>query len=253
MFMDHCAIFQDHPNRAFCGHFECGWVAAIFFGLLRHQANILHRAAGGGIKLARFFEILDRLVIDGRVRIIRDHTDRVMFLAIWPPAFATCTDQRGHGCVNNHIRGDMQIGDAAITVDHIHRRARCHASVNRRFDIGLTCNAGQEITQTRIGVDAKCRQTIPKFFKDGRKIGFDRMAKDDRVRDLHHCGLHMQREQHAIFLRLFNLCRQKIAQRRSTHEGRINNRARGVANCILQNSLSAIFRNVNDARGCGIF
>ena len=65
MLMQDGAIIEDHLDGASFGNLERGRVRAVFLGLLRHQADVLHGACGGRVQLAVLFEELDRLVIDG--------------------------------------------------------------------------------------------------------------------------------------------------------------------------------------------
>ena len=75
---------------------------------------------------------------------------------------------------------------------------------------------------------------------------FDRVTKDDRVRDLHHGGFHVQREQRAFGLRLFDLVLKERRKRLGRHEGSVNNRARGVRDTLFQNGLGAISGGQHD-------
>ena len=118
---------------------------AVLLGFLRHQTDVLNGACGRRIKLAGFLEVVDRLVIDARIGIVGDDTVGVGFLAVRAPAFAACADQRGHGGVDDHIRRNVQVGDATVAVDHIHRRALGHDGVDGGLDLGIAFDAGQQI------------------------------------------------------------------------------------------------------------
>ncbi len=55
-----------------------------------------------------------------------------------------------------------------------------------------------------------------------REESADRVAEDDRVGDLHHGGLEVQREQHALGLGAGDLRGEELAQRGDAHDGRVD-------------------------------
>ena len=69
------------------------------------------------------------------------------------------------------------------------------------------------------------------------------MAKNDRVRNLHHSGLQVYGEQNTSRFGLFNLIGQKQIKRTARHECRIHNSARTIGDALLQNSDAAILRH----------
>ena len=246
MFMQDRPVFEDHFDDTIRDNLECGGVAAVFFGLLRHQTDILHRARGGGVQLACLFEILDRLVIDGRIGVIGDHAIGVMLGPVRAPAFAAGTDQGRHGGVDDHIRGHMQVGDATVAINHVKRWTLGHAGLDGRHDRGAVFDAGQQITKARIRVHAKGCHLIGIGFKDRCQIGFHGMAKDDRVRDLHHRGFHMQREQRAFGFGRLDLLGKESVKRLTRHEGCIHHGASRIADAVLQNRLGAVLGDMHD-------
>ncbi len=77
------------------------------------------------------------------------------------------------------------------------------------------------------------------------------MTKDDRVRDLHHGRLQVDREQNAGFHAVdFGL--DEVAQRRGRHKGRVDNGAFFVAQPVFQNGLGAIGGGKDDFRATGL-
>src|SRR5699024_8658633 len=54
------------------------------------------------------------------------------------------------------------------------------------------------------------------------EVGFDDVAEDDRVGNLHHGGLHVGREQHALFFGALDLFGQESIQGFGGHESRVD-------------------------------
>ena len=65
------------------------------------------------------------------------------------------------------------------------------------------------------------------------------MAKQDRVRNLHHCGFKVQREQGAVRFCFFDLLCQKALERCCTHECCVYNGASRVGQIVFQNGFAA--------------
>ena len=122
----HITISQNNTHRAIMWNFKGCRVRAVFFSLLSHKTHVLNCARGCRIKSTGFFEILNRLVIDWSVGAIRNDAVCISGGTIWPPSFATCSDQSRQGSVNNNIRRHVQIRDAFVRVHHIKRRAIRH-------------------------------------------------------------------------------------------------------------------------------
>ena len=49
---------------------------------------------------------------------VGDDGDRVVLAAILAPELAAVADERGHGGIHDHVARDVQVGDAAVGVDH---------------------------------------------------------------------------------------------------------------------------------------
>ena len=250
VFVQYRAIVEDHLDGACGRHLERCGVRSVFFGLLGHQADVLHRAGGGRVQFAGFFEILDRLVIDGRIGIVGDDAIGVGLFPVRTPTFAACTDQSGHRGVDDHIGRHMQVGDAFVAVNHVHRRAVGHDLINSGHDLGLVFHAGQQIAQARVRVHTQRGHLITVLVEDRRKEGLDRVTKDDRVRDLHHRGFHVEREQRAFVLGLGDLVREERIERFGGHECSIHHRASGKADAVFQNRFRSISGDMHDLGGC---
>ena len=101
--MEHGPVGQAHLDPAISGHLERCGMGAVFFGLLRHQSEVLNRTCGRHIKRSVLFEELDRLVIDRRIAVVWDHAVAVALIAIGPPALAAAANERGHGGIDDHV------------------------------------------------------------------------------------------------------------------------------------------------------
>ncbi len=85
-----------------------------------------------------------------------------------------------------------------------------------------------------------------------REEGAHHMAEDDRVRDLHHRGLEVHREQDAVGLGPSDLGGQERAQRRDTHHRRIHYLARQNRNRLPKNGGLAVITQKLDAQRPGL-
>ena len=247
--MQNRAIIEDHFDRASGGHFEGCRVRAVLFRLLRHQADVLHCACGRWVQRAIFFEELNGFVIDRGIRVVGNDAVCIALFAVRPPTFAACADQRGHGCVNNHVRGNMQVGDAFVAVHHIHGRALVHACVNRGHDLRLALYALKQVAQAGIRVHTKVCHFRAVDVEDRFEKDLNRVTKDDRVGNLHHRGFHVQGEERALFLGARDFLREERIKGGCAHEGRIDNCARGVADALFQNSFACCCFQ-HDLSGC---
>jgi hypothetical protein len=77
--------------------------------------------------------------------------------------------------------------------------------LDRGHDLGLVLDLVQQRAEARVGVHAQRIQLVAVLLENRRQPGLHRMAEDDRVGDLHHRGLHVQRKQDALGLRLLDL------------------------------------------------
>ena len=92
----------------------------------------------------------------------------------------------------------MKVRDALVRVHHRQLRSILDAGFNIGFDFFLfvgrqTFYLGINIAQTVIGVDSQLFKSTRVLFKHIGKNNRNAMTKDDRIRNFHHSGLHMQR------------------------------------------------------------
>jgi hypothetical protein len=98
-------------------------VRAVLLRLLRHQPDVGHAAHGRRVELAVRLAVLDDRLVDAGVAGVGDHRLGVLQLARGVPHPAAVADHRRHGRVDDDVAGHVQVGDAAVRVDHGDRRA----------------------------------------------------------------------------------------------------------------------------------
>ena len=74
-------------------------------------------------------------------------------------------------------RRHMQVGDAPVAVDHVHRRARGCDGVDLGHDVGLTGDLVQKRTKPLVRVDAKRVEPVAELVEDGRQPGADSVSE----------------------------------------------------------------------------
>ena len=222
MFQQRVSRRVDDPDRTVAGRLEGLRMGAVFLRFLRHQTDVRHRAHLGRIERAVFLAELDRFVIDTGIARIGDDAFDVALFVVGPPSLAARPDERRHGGVDDDVARDMQVGDAAIGIDHIHRRAGFEGGFHIRLDLGLFI-AGQrrdliqKVADTHVGIDAEFVERIGMFGKDVFQEHRYAVAEYDGVGNLHHCGFQVEGEQHALLFGLGDLGGEEAAQRFVTH------------------------------------
>ena len=121
----------------------------------------------------------------------------------------------------------MEVRDAVVGVDHREVRSGLERRVECRFDLGSLVGRQrieryEDSTQTvvRVGTGGPQHVAVPR--EDIGEEDLDGMAEDDRVGDLHHRRLHVQREEHAARLGVGHLFGEERAQRRDAHHRRVD-------------------------------
>ncbi len=186
-----CPACIDHAHLAVGGDFKGLVVRAVLFGLLRHQTDVGDIAHRGDIKRAMLLAKADDLLVDAGIGAIRDHRHGVVQLAVGP-----------------YILPEARI-EAAIEASTITSLGTCKlvmplsestiassgplgiTGLNIGFDFsflggGQRLDFGIEIAQTIVGIYAQLGKEGRMFLKNILKVDRHRMAKDDRVGDLHH-------------------------------------------------------------------
>ena len=91
------------------------------------------------------------------------------------------------------------------------------------------------------GRDARGGELLAVLLEERREERLHRVAEDDRVGDLHHRGLEVHREQHALGLGPGDLLGEEAAQGGDVHEGAVDDLARrGPCSAVLEHGLGAV-------------
>ena len=104
-----------------------------------------------------------------------------------------------------------------------------------------------KIAETVIGIEADLLQRRGVLFKDILEEDRDRMAEHDGVGDLHHRGLEVQREQHALLLRVLDLGVEELAQGTLSHDGGVDHLAGLERRLLLEHGCGAVIAKELDA------
>ncbi len=206
----------DHPDGAGARDLEGLVVGAVLLGGLCHQADVGDRAHRGGVVGAVGAAVVEHDLVDPGVRRVGDHREGVGLLTVGAPHVARGADHRRHGGVDDHVARHVQVGDPLVGVHHRERRAVGDPGVDRRLDVhtvGQRLDALEDRAETVVGAQTGLaeRLAVP-----GEQLGQERaddVAEDDRVGDLHHRGLEVHREQHALLLRARDLRGEELLSR----------------------------------------
>ena len=131
----------------------------------------------------------------------------------------------------------MQVGDALVGIHHVKRWTACQ---NRLYFCQDSVSAiqfsdfAQHVTKTRIRIDPRRIERSAVCFEHWREVLADAVTEDDRVRNLHHCGLHVQRVQRALDRNVGDRFVKECLERRDRHKGRVNDGARRHFQPVLQ-------------------
>ena len=192
-----------HAHGALGGELEGLVVAAVLLGLLRHQADVRHRAHRGRVVGAMRLAVLDDGLVDARVAAVRNHGQGVRLLAVRAPHVSRGADHRGHRGVHDHVAGHVQVGDAPVGVDHGQRRALGDLGVERGLDVGAVRQRGQAVqdaAEAVVRAQARGGEVGAVRGEGLREERAHHVAEDDRVGDLHHGGLQVHGEEHVLGL-----------------------------------------------------
>mmetsp|Transcript_25363 Transcript_25363/g.55146 ORF Transcript_25363/g.55146 Transcript_25363/m.55146 type:complete len:311 (-) Transcript_25363:657-1589(-) len=203
-------------------------VRAILLRLLRHQPHVGARPHGCRVQLPVLLAVLDSRLIDAGVAAVRDHADGILKLVVLVPHLAAVAHHVRHGRVDDHVVGRVQVRDALRRVDHRKPALRVVAGVDVLLDLcGLRLvvhlpHRLQEGADAVVGVHAQLLEGGGMLSKDVREVGGDDVAEHDGVGHLHHGGLKVERQQHALPLGLLHrLLHERVqglhVQRRAVH------------------------------------
>ena len=220
-------VLVEHPDGAGVGDLERLVVAAVLLRRASHQAHVGDRAHRGRVVGAVLAAVVDDDLVDAGIAAVGDDGEGVGLLTARVPHVARGPDHRGHARVHDHVARHVQVGDALRVVDHGQLGALLQPLLDRVGD-GLALlaaellGAGEDAGETVAGVQPRLEEHLALL---GEQLGEERLhrvTEDDRVRDLHHRGLQVQREEHSLVLGPRDLLAQERLQGSGVHEGGVD-------------------------------
>ena len=249
---EHVAGRVDDLDAAGCGHLEGLVVAAVFLGLLCHEPDVGHRAHGGGVVCAIGPAVVDDGLIDAGIGGVGDDGKSVGLGAVGAPHVAGGADHRGHGGVDDDVARDVQAGDALVGVDHREAGAVGHRLVEGSLDLGAVVErveSGEDGGEAVGAVEASGQQLLAVCRIDVLEVGADHVAEDDRVGDLHHRRLEVDREEDVFGLGAGDLLGEEGVEGGRTDEGAVDDLAGQDLQAVLEHRLGAVGAEVLDRQG----
>ncbi len=219
---------------------------AVFLGLLRHEADVGHGAHGLRVEVAVPFAEVDHLLVDAGEGRLRHHGLAVVRLAVGAPHLAAAADHGRHRSIDDDVIGRMEVGDALRRIHHRQARAVLLAGMQVALDLvaqrlGQGLDLVVQVDHAVVHVDADFLEQPGVLFEGFLVVDPDAMAEDDRVRDLHHGRLDVQREQHAGLAAILQLAFVELAQRLLAHEHAVDDFAGQQAELGLEHDGLAAF------------
>ena len=245
MLGQHGAVFGNDANNTVFLDFKGLVVGAVLFGFLRHQTNVRYGTHGGGIEGTVGLTEVDHFLVDGGVGGLGHNRLGVLQLVVPRPHLAGVTDHRRHGCVNNNVAGNMQVGDALDGIDHGDFRTMLVTGVQVFLDLfllgfrqllDLLDHAGQAVVRVHADLVEKLTVLVEQVLVEN----LHRVTEHDRVGDFHHGGFHVQREHNAGVLAISNGVLEELHQCLLAHEHAVQHFAFLQGQVGFQNGLLAL-------------
>ena len=182
---------------------ECLVVRAVLFRFLRHEPDVGHAAHGRRIQGAVLLAVLDDGLVDGGVAAVGNHGLGVVQLAVRPPHLAAFAHDDRHGRVDDDVVRDVQVGDALVGVDHGQGRPGGIDGLDVILDLRLfvrreALDLGVDVAEPVVGVDPQPLEGVGVFGEHRLEEHGHGVAEHDRIGDLHHRGLQVQRQEQAL-------------------------------------------------------
>ena len=241
----------DDAHDAVGGDLERLVVRAVLLGLLRHQPDVRRAAHRRRVERAVLAAVVDGLAVQRRVGVVGDHELRVLLAPVGVPHLPRGSDRGRHRGVDDHVAGHVQVGDPPVGVDHRQRRAVGIRGIDGVADRDpIVCRQLLDRCQERgepvVRVDASCLQRLSVVGEHGRKERAHRVAEDDRVRDLHHRRLQVDREQHPLALCVGDLLGEERLELRAAHDGGVDHLAGQRRDLLFEHRDRAVGGDVLD-------
>ena len=167
------------------------------------------------------------------------------------PHLSGVADHRRHRRVDDDVARYVQVGDAAVGVDHRQRGTVVQPRGDRTLDgralrVGKRGDAAEHVGETVVGVHADAVERVAVLREHVGEVRLHRVAEDDRVGDLHHRGLEVDREQHALRLGRGHLLGEERVEVARAHEGGVDDLTGEDGDRLLQHGDGAVARHELD-------
>ena len=229
-------------------------MAAVLFGLLRHETDVGHGAHGPRVEGALGLAVLDDGLVDAGVGGVGDDGQGVLGLVILVPHLAADADHRGHGGVDDDVGGYVEVRDALVRVDHGQVGSVGQALLDSGLDSG-GCVGGQGVEsgedggQSVVGGQSRLGEDVTVFGEDLGEERLDDLAEEDGVGDLHHRGLEVDGEEDAVGLGCGDLVLDEFIEGGGVHLRGINDLAGEDGQGFLEDLGVAGFGAQTDGQG----
>ena len=227
---------------------------AVLLGLLRHEADVGDGADRRRVEGAVALVLLEDGGVHRAVRAVGDEREGLGLAALGVPHLTGVPDDDRHRGVDDDVARDVEVGDALVGVDHRQRGALLGEGVDvgadrvtrlRRQRVELRVERGEAVAQ----VDLSLGEGLGVRVDEVAEPGGDGVAEEDRVRDLHHRGLEVQREEQALGAGGLDLLGVEGAQRGGRHEGRVDDLPLRHRHGVLEDGLGAVRGRQGDLQG----
>ena len=131
------------------------------------------------------------------------------------------------------------------------RRGGDRALDRGALGVGERAHAGEHVGEAVVGVHADAVEGVAVLREHVSEVRLHRVAEDDRVGDLHHRGLEVDREQHALRLRGRHLLGEERVEVACAHEGGVDDLTGKDGDRLLQHGDSAVARDELDLEVVG--
>ena len=229
-------------------------VAAVLFGLLRHETDVGDGAHGPRVEGALGLAVLDDGLVDAGVGGVGDDGQSVLGLVILVPHLAADADHRGHGGVDDDVGGYVEVRDALVRVDHGQVGSVGQALLDSGLDSGgriggQGVESGEDGGQSVVGGQSRLGEDVTVFGEDVGEECFDDLAEEDGVGDLHHRGLEVDGEEDAVGLGGGDLVLDEFIEGGGVHLRGINDLAGEDGQGFLEDLGVAGFGAQTDGQG----
>mmetsp|Transcript_151867 Transcript_151867/g.485387 ORF Transcript_151867/g.485387 Transcript_151867/m.485387 type:complete len:567 (-) Transcript_151867:1042-2742(-) len=225
----HTAILLDHEGLV---------MRSVLLSLRCHQANVGCVAASRRVQHAVLLAVLDDDIIDASIALVRDHELGVAQDVVLGPHLSRVADGRSHRGIHDDIGRSMEVRDSPPGVHISELRAFRVAS----HDVGLNLrlfrmpgNLRIDITQTVSEVNTELLEQRTVLLESTFVIHFHSSGEKNRIRNLHHRGLEVQRPKH-VRIGGLQLLFVELPQLADSHDAGIDDLARQQGCLRLEHS-----------------